>query len=69
MKIELPKNWKFLAGVPLTEAVDKVFARKLKEHIFQADDKTLNQLEKMIKTRKEQLKKHIEDLQPGAFKK
>ena len=72
MKIELPKNWKLLAGLPLSENIDRALMRKIEDLILQAgegDDKTLDHLEKMIKVRREQLKKHINDLHPGAFKK
>ena len=69
MKIELPKNWKLLAGLPLSEEIDRSLMRKIEDTILQGDDKTLDQLEKIIKVRRDQLKKHINDLQPGAFNK
>lgn len=69
MKFELPKNWKYLAGVPLEEAVDPGMLKKVDSFIRICDEATIKKLEKMIEARKAQLKKHIEDLHPGAFTK
>jgi hypothetical protein len=62
MKIELPKNWKLLAGMPISEAIDPGMLKKVDSFIRICDQATIKKLEKMIDTRKDQLKKNINDL-------
>lgn len=61
----MPKNWKLLAGLPISEEIDRALMRKIEDVILQGDDKTLDQLDKMIKVRRDQLKKDLIAWRPG----
>lgn len=55
MKVELPKNWKLLAGLPLSEELDRQLMRKIEDFILQTDNDTLSGIEKMVNARWKQI--------------